>query len=63
MKVPVMLTDSFREVEAQGLIDCAAGGRFIDQDFVKKCQLPTKKLKKTLTANNVDGTRNKNGTI
>jgi hypothetical protein len=63
MKVPVTLVDSFREIETRGLIDCAAGGRFIDQDFVRKHYLPTKKLKRTLTANNVDGTRNKNGTI
>lgn len=63
MKVPVKLIDSFRTIETQGLVDCAAGGHFIDQEFAKKYQLPTKKLKQPLTAKNVDGTINKNGTI
>ena len=45
MKVPVTLVDSFREIETRGLIDCAAGGKFIDQDFVRKHHLPTKKLR------------------
>ncbi|KAJ3525863.1 hypothetical protein NMY22_g10400 [Coprinellus aureogranulatus] len=63
MKVPMTLIDSFRNIETRGLVDCAAGGRFIDQDFAKKHRLPVKTLTRVLTANNVDGTPNKNGVI
>ncbi|KAJ3508838.1 hypothetical protein NMY22_g16489 [Coprinellus aureogranulatus] len=63
MKVPMTLTDSFRNIETRGLVDCAAGGRFIDQDFARKHRLPVKTLTRVLTANNVDGTPNKNGVI
>ena len=43
------------------MIDCGAGGAFIDQDFAKKFE--QKKLDHPLTAKNVDGTINKKGTI
>ena len=63
MKVLVTLTDLDRKIKTQGLIDCATGGRFIDQDFVRKCSLPVKRLRRALKANNVDGMENKNGII
>ena len=43
------------------LIDCGAGGMFIDQNFTKKFQI--KNLKKLIKAFNVDGTENKKGAI
>ena len=43
------------------MIDCRAGGIFIDQNFAKNFEL--KKLNRPLTAKNVDGTINKKGTI
>ena len=43
------------------MIDCGAGGAFIDQNFTKN--LEQKKLDHPLTAKNVDGTINKKGTI
>ncbi|KAJ3510828.1 hypothetical protein NMY22_g15850 [Coprinellus aureogranulatus] len=58
-----LVTDSFRNIETRGLVDCAAGGKFIDQDFAKKHRLPVKTLTRVLTAKNVDGTPNKNGVI
>ena len=39
------------------MINCGAGGAFIDQNFEQK------KLDHPLTAKNVDGTINKKGTI
>ena len=43
------------------MIDCGAGGIFIDQNFTKNFEL--KKLNHLLTAKNVDGMINKKGTI
>ena len=43
------------------LIDCSTGGMFIDQNFAKKFKI--KNLEKLIKAFNVDGTKNKKGTI
>ena len=43
------------------LIDCGAGGLFIDQNFSKKFKV--EHLKKPIRAFNIDGTENKKGTI
>ena len=43
------------------MIDCGAGGVFIDQNFAKNFE--QRKLDHPLTAKNVDGTINKKGTI
>ena len=43
------------------MINCGAGGAFIDQNFAKKFE--QKKLDCPLTARNVNGTINKKGTI
>ena len=43
------------------LIDCGAGGLLIDQNFLKKSKV--EHLKEPIKAFNVDGTKNKRGTI
>ena len=43
------------------LIDCSAGGLFIDQNFAKRFKV--KHLEEPIKAFNVDGTKNKKGTI
>ena len=43
------------------LIDCGTGGMFIDQNFSKKFKV--EQLKELIKAFNVDGTKNKKGTI
>ena len=43
------------------LIDCSAGGLFIDQNFAKKFK--TENLKELIKVFNVDGTKNKKGMI
>ena len=43
------------------MINCRAGGIFIDQNFAKNFK--QRKLDRPLTAKNVDGTVNKKGTI
>ena len=50
-------------VKTLGLIDSGAGGKFIDQDFMKESGFKTLKLEEPLRVLNVDGTENKRGTI
>ena len=50
-------------VQAKTLLDCRAGGIFIDQNFTQKYNLRTMKLEQPIRAQNVDGTDNKQGTI
>ena len=52
-----------RSVETLGLIDSGAGGNFIDQNYAKRMGFKTHKLEKPLQAYNVDGAKNKRGTI
>ena len=50
-----------KTVETQALIDCRAGGMFIDQKFAQNFEIFP--LNEPITAQNVDGTINKKGTI
>ena len=50
-------------VETLALIDSGAGGKFIDQNYVRKLGAKVQKLEQPLIARNVDGTRNKKGEI
>ena len=50
-----------KTVETQALIDCRAGGMFIDQNFAQNFKIHL--LTKPITTQNVDGTINKKGTI
>ena len=50
-----------KNVETQAMIDCRAGGVFIDQNFAKNFK--QRKLDHPLIAKNVDGTVDKKGTI
>ena len=53
----------FRSIETLGLIDSGAGGKFIDQNFVRKAGIRMQKLENPMKAQNVDGTENKRGII
>ena len=57
--VPIDIGLSKQIVET--LIDCGAGGMFINQNFVEKFKIKT--LEKLIKALNVDSTKNKKGTI
>ena len=50
-------------VDSIALGDTGAGGKFIDQNYAKKQRLPMTKLDEPIEAFNVDGTKNKRGTI
>src|ERR1700678_3681928 len=59
ISVPINICSSKQTVET--LIDCGAGGTFIDQNFTKNFEI--KHLDKPVKAYNVDGTENKKGLI
>jgi Retroviral aspartyl protease len=50
-------------IETQPLVDSGAGGTFMDQNYARKHGFNLTKLKYPITARNVDGTKNKQGTI
>ena len=57
--IPIDIGSSKQTVET--LIDCGVRGLFIDQNFSKKFKV--EHLEKPIKAFNVDGTKNKKGTI
>ena len=66
MSIPVLLSckqSGNKNVETKALLDTGAGGKFIDQNFVLRNNLRTRKLAKSITVYNVDGTENKTGMI
>ena len=45
MRLPILLeTEDGKKVETQALIDCGAGGTFIDKDFAYQNGFPTEHL-------------------
>jgi hypothetical protein len=46
-------------IEATTLLDTGAGGKFIDQNFVRNQKIKTKELKYPIKVFNVDGTPKK----
>ena len=64
LSIPVqMCDDTNKSVEALALINSGAGGKFIDQAYVRELGIKTQKLEQPLIARNVDGTPNKKGKI
>ena len=50
-----------KAVETPAMIDCGAGGKFIDQNYAR--QFEVKKMDQPHKVYNVDGTENKKGMI
>jgi predicted aspartyl protease len=50
-------------IKTQPLVDSGAGGIFIDQNYARKHRFNLAKLEYPITAQNVDRTKNKQGTI
>jgi hypothetical protein len=48
-----------KEVKTTALLDTGAGGKFIDQNFVRNQKFETKELKYPIEVFNVNGTPNK----
>ena len=64
MTVPVKVTTisgTNETVETPTMIDCGAGGKFINQSYARHFEV--KKLDQPYRVHNVDGTENKKGTI
>ena len=52
-----------KTVETLSMIDCGAGGQFIDHNYAKAMGFAIQQLEHPLKALNVDGTENKSGRI
>lgn len=61
ISLPIHILD--HNIQTTILIDCGADDLFINQEFVLKNRIPTKKLEKPIPVRNVDGTPNKKRTI
>jgi len=64
--IPISLRESQKNrepVELEALLDSGAGGLFIDATFANENELTLYELSEPLNAYNVDGTKNKKGTI
>ena len=60
MRIPVTID---RTIETSALIDSGAGGTFIDKSFALRHGITLSPLAKPIPVYNVDGTRNKLGSI
>src|SRR5271170_3424825 len=60
---PTKRLDEEKIVEEKGLLDSGAGGKFIDQNYARQKNLEINTLPRPIAAFNVDGTKNKTGTI
>ena len=63
--IPVHLktTDTMQEVNSEAMVDCGATGDFVDEEFVERTKLPTRRLSSPIPVFNVDGTPNEAGSI
>ena len=67
MSIPVAISykeqNEQKTAETKALLDTGAGGKFIDQNYVREQGLETENLEFPIKVYNVDGTPNKRGTI
>ena len=63
MSLPISISCGEKIVKTKALLNTGAGGKFIDQNFIWQNKLETWKLEKSIMVYNVDGTKNKKGTI
>jgi hypothetical protein len=59
----IMTPEKNEPIETWPLVDSGAGGTFMDQNYTRKQGFNLMKLEYLITAWNVDGTENKQGTI
>ena len=63
LTIDILPNEKDEMIETKTLLDCGAGGIFLDQNFAQKHNLKTTKLEQPIRARNMDGTNNKQGTI
>ena len=56
-------TEDMTQVDMKALLDSGAKGEFIDQNYARSIGIEQKELAEPIKVLNVDGTRNKRGTI
>ena len=65
--VPVSISlrthDTLTSLKPESMLDCGASDSFIDQEFVKKSNIKTKKLVNPAVIRNADGTPNNAGRV
>jgi hypothetical protein len=59
----IVTPEKNKPIETQPLVDSGAGGIFMDQNYARKHRFNLTKLEYLITAQNVDRTENKQGTI
>ena len=60
LSIPIQASENGKKiVETLRLIDSEAGGKFINQNFVRKTRIKTQNLENPMKAQNIDGTENK----
>lgn len=67
MHIPITLSreeqNETKTVETPALVDCGAGGVFMDQNYARSQNFPLKQLPFPINVHNVDGSPNKKGKI
>ena len=63
LSINILHNKKDKTIKTKTLLDCRAGGIFLDQNFTQKHNLRTTKLEQPIRAQNVDGTDNKQGII
>jgi len=63
LKIEIESTQTQRKYGIRALVDSGATGLFIDREYVKSNQIPTRKLSVVIPVYNVDGTTNTAGSI
>ena len=52
-----------QEVNSEAMVDCGATGDFVDEEFVERTKLPTRRLSSPIPVFNVNGTPNEASSI
>ena len=63
LSTDILPNEKDETIKTKTLLDCGAGGIFLDQNFAWKHNIRQTKLEQPIRARNVDGTDNKQGTI
>ena len=63
--IPIHLKtmDTLEEDNSEAMVDSSATGDFIDEEFIERAKLPTRRLSVPVPVYNVDGSLNEAGSI
>ena len=63
LSTDILPNEKDETIKTKTLLDCGAGGIFLDQNFARKHNIRQTKLEQPIRARNMDGIDNKQGTI